>query len=103
MICFYGGLSLAVVTLPIAWGALVKSPHYQSPRWSRFAPVASSKSATLLQLTTSGEIVVNADWFDVILREARQQGDPLVQRALPQAEEGRKRTGETYNTIEPKV
>lgn len=76
MIRFFGGATLALAALAAAcWAALVEAPQAQSPK---LAPpeLATGNPTTRVQAMTAGEMHINADWFDLILRGARQDGEP---------------------------
>jgi hypothetical protein len=58
-------------------GSLVKAPDYQPPTLKPLA-VANDDPATPVQLTTAGEMLPTAEWFDLIFRGARQDNAGLV-------------------------
>jgi hypothetical protein len=54
------------------------------------------------QLTIVGEMFVNADWFDVIFRGSRREGEPAPPPSLhPRGDDGRpgRNEGGTYRTL----
>lgn len=95
MFRFFGALALAALSLPLAWAALLKTPDHQSPTLEPPA-VANSDPATPVQLTTTGEMLVNADWFDLIFRGAGQDNEPAPR---PRYDDRPKRTAGTYRTL----
>ena len=95
-------LTLAAVTLSLAWAALIKPPSYQS---TMLMPpvVASSGPATPVQVTTVGEMLVTAEWFDLVFRGARQDNEAASRLGLEQApregDDRPKRIDGTYRTL----
>ncbi len=81
MFRFLGAFPLAVVVPAFMWASLVNAPHYQFPPLGP-PPVASSDPAKLVRVTTSGEMLTNADWFDLIFRGARPDDEPSLKRCL---------------------
>lgn len=101
MFRFSGGLTLSAVTVALAWAAL-KAPDYRSPNLEA-AAVAGRAPASPPQLTTTGEMLLNAEWFDLIFRGARQDIEPTPRPRLerPRRQDGDrpKLAGGTYRTV----
>lgn len=97
MFRFLGAFPLAVVAFAFMWASLVNAPHYQSPARGP-PPAASSDPATLVRVTTSGEMLINTDWVDLVLKGARQDSEPALLRSR-QNEDRSKSTGGTYRTL----
>jgi hypothetical protein len=85
MLRFFGRLILAATTIALAWGTLLSyQPLTAEPR-----AVASSGPAPPAQVTTTGEMLITAGWFDLILRGMRPEDEtPTL-----------KRRGSTYKTL----
>ena len=85
MLRFFGRLTLAATTIALAWGTLLS---YQPPTPEPRA-VASSGPAPPAQVTTTGEMLITAEWFDLIFKGMRPEGEtPTL-----------KRLGGTYKTL----
>jgi Protein of unknown function (DUF2865) len=95
MLRFFSGLTLAAVTFALAWAA--RSPPLQPPA------VTSITSATPVQLVSTGEMLVTAEWFDLILRGTRQDNEPAppsrLERLPRQDDDRPKRSSGTYRTL----
>jgi Protein of unknown function (DUF2865) len=95
MLRFFSGLTLAAVTVALAWAA--RSPPLQPPA------VTSITSATPVQLVSTGEMLVTAEWFDLILRGTRQDNEPAppsrLERLPRQDDDRPKRSSGTYRTL----
>jgi hypothetical protein len=93
MFHFLRGLTLAAMTLALAAPALLQPQRYQSPKEPPAAP--SGSPATPVEVTTTGEMLVNAEWFDLIFRDAARARNEAPQPSL----ERPRRTGGTYRTL----
>ena len=77
MLRFFGRLTLAATTIALAWGTLLS---YQPPTPEPRA-VASSGPAPPAQVTTTGEMLITAEWFDLIFKGMRPEGEmPTLKR-----------------------
>jgi Protein of unknown function (DUF2865) len=87
MLRFFGRLTLAVAAIPLAWATLLgHQPPTPEPR-----AVASSGPAAQAQVTTTGEMLVTAEWFDRIFKGMSQEDEVPIPRP--------KRLGGTYRTL----
>ncbi len=88
---FFPGLALSIVVLGLMWAA-------QSTTLER-ARVRSNASETSVQLTTAGEMLVTAEWFDLIFNETRKRSDAELERSVRQGGDRRNSIGGTYRTL----
>lgn len=87
MLRFLGRPTLAAATIALAWGTLL---DHQPPTPEPHA-VASSSLAAPAQMTTAGEMLVTAEWFDLIFKGMRRQDETPIPRP--------KHVGGTYRTL----
>jgi len=87
---FFLGLILSIVVLGLVWAA-----QFSALGWPG---VSSSASETPVQMTTSGEMLVTAEWFDLIFRETRQRSE-AEKRSVRQDGDRRKSNSGTYRTL----
>ena len=87
---FFLGLTLLVVVLGLVWAA-----QFSTLGWPG---VSSSASETPVQMTTTGEMLVTAEWFDLIFRETRQRSE-AEKRSVRQDGDRRKSNSGTYRTL----
>ena len=85
---FFLGFALSLVGLGLVWAA-------QSTTLGR--PGVSSRTSAPLQLTTSGEMLVTAEWFDLIFSETRKRSE--AERSVRQDGDRRKSNAGTYRTL----
>jgi hypothetical protein len=83
------GLILSIAVLGMVWAA-------QSSTLGRLG-VSSRASEAPVQTTTVGEMLVTAEWFDVIFNETRKRSE--AERSVPQGGDRRKRNSGTYRTL----
>jgi hypothetical protein len=99
MFRFFAGLTFAVAALGLAWAAV--PPDYQSPTL-KLAPARSGPTIPA-QLTTTGEMLVNSEWVDLILRGARQHSEPTtpptLERTSRRDDNRPQRISGTYKTL----
>ena len=88
---FFLGLALSIVVLGLVWAA--QSTTLERPG------VSSSASETSAQLTTTGEMLVTAEWFDLIFNETRKRSDAELKRSVRQGGYRRNSNGGTYRTL----
>jgi hypothetical protein len=88
---FFPGLALSIVVLGLMWAA--QSTTLERPR------VRSNASETSVQLTTAGEMLVTAEWFDLIFNETRKRSDAELERSVRQGGDRRNSIGGTYRTL----
>jgi hypothetical protein len=86
---FFLGLTLSIVVLGLVWAA--QSSVLERPQ------VSSGASET--QITTTGEMLVTAEWFDLIFRETRQRREVELKRSARQGGDRRSRNSGTYRTL----
>lgn len=99
MFRFLRVLALSMMVLPLAWAALLRAPDQRSP--SLDPPVIARNDPATLELTTTGEMLVTADWFDPIFR-GRQDNELVSQDGFEPASprgDRPKRSGGTYRTL----
>jgi hypothetical protein len=103
MLQFLSGFTLAVAALTLAWAALVDALGNQSPPLELPAAASSGPPASPDQLTAVGEMLVTAEWFDLIFRGARKDKEPTSrlgsELAPNQGDHQPTRTGGTYKTL----
>ena len=87
---FFLGLTLSIVVLGLVWAA--QSSTLERPG------VSSSASETSVQMITTGEMLVTAEWFDLIFNETRQRSEAELKR-LRQDGDRRKSNSGTYRTL----
>ena len=88
---FFLGLTLSMVVLGLVWAA-------QSSMLER-SGVSSSAPETPAQMTTTGEMLVTAEWFDLIFGETRKRSDAEMKRSVRQGGDRRKSNSGTYRTL----
>jgi hypothetical protein len=86
---FFLGFTLSIVVLGLVWAA-------QSTTLGR-PGVSSSASETPVQMTTTGEMLVTAEWFELIFSETRKRSDAELKRSVRQG--GDRRNSRTYRTL----
>jgi len=87
---FFLGLTLSIVVLGLVWAAQFSTLGRPG--------VSSSASETPVQTTTTGEMLVTAEWFDLIFRETRQRSE-AEKRSVRQDGDRRKSNSGTYRTL----
>jgi Protein of unknown function (DUF2865) len=85
-------LALSIVALGVVWAA-------QSPMLGRPEVSSSSASETPILLTTTGEMLVTAERFDLIFNETRRRSDAELKRSVRQGGDRRSSNGGTYRTL----
>jgi hypothetical protein len=88
---FILGLVLSIVVLGLVWAT--QSTTLERPGGS------SSASQTSAQLTTTGEMLVTAEWFDLIFSETRKRSDAELKRSVRQGGDRRNSKSGTYRTL----
>jgi Protein of unknown function (DUF2865) len=72
---FFFGLTLSMMVLGLVWAA-------QSMTLGR-PGVSSSASETPVQVTTTGEMLVTAEWFELIFSEIRKRSEAELKQRCP--------------------
>ena len=88
---FFLGLALSMVALGLVWGPRSTTPEQPG--------VSTSASEASVQPTTAGEMLVTAEWFDLIFNEARKRGDTEVKRSARKDGDRRNSNSGTYRTL----
>jgi len=88
---FFLCLALSTVVLGLVWEAQSTPPERPEVR--------SSASDTPVQLTTTGEMLVTAEWFDLIFNETRKRSEAGSKRSVRQDGDRRNGNGGTYRTL----
>ena len=89
---FLLSLTLSILVLGFVWAA-------QSPMLVRPGVSSSSASESSVQVRTTGEMFVTAEWFDLIFNETRQRSEAELKRSLRQDGNRRKSSSGTYRTL----
>jgi hypothetical protein len=88
---FFLGLTLSMVVLGLVWAARSTTPEQ--------AGVSTSAPETPAQMTTTGEMLVTAEWFDLIFGETRKRSDAEMKRSVRQGGDRRKSNSGTFRTL----
>jgi Protein of unknown function (DUF2865) len=88
---FFFGLTLSMMVLGLVWAA-------QSTTLGR-PGVSSSASETSVQVTTTGEMLVTAEWFELIFSEIRKRSEAELKRSVRQGGDRRNSKSGTYRTL----
>jgi hypothetical protein len=88
---FFLCLALSMVVLGLVWEGQSTPPERPG--------VSNGASDTPVQLTTTGEMFVTAEWFDLIFNETRKRSEAELKRSARQDGDRRNGNGSTYRTL----
>jgi hypothetical protein len=88
---FFFGLTLSMMVLGLVWAAQSTTLGWPG--------VSSSASETPVRVTTTGEMLVTAEWFELIFSETRKRSEAELKRSVRQGGDRRNSKSGTYRTL----
>jgi hypothetical protein len=88
---FFFGLTLSMMVLGLVWAAQSMTLGWPG--------VSSSASETPVRVTTTGEMLVTAEWFELIFSETRKRSEAELKRSVRQGGDRRNSKSGTYRTL----